>query len=70
MTANKLNVVLILRGSLIYIMFQSGIQSATRVCLHLTRCNLSNPIITKVYTNIYTSIFLYFPMESLFEGYD
>lgn len=51
-------------------MFQSGIQSATRVCLHLTRCNLSNPIITKVYTNIYTSIFLYFPMESLFEGYD
>lgn len=54
----------------IYYVSVSYIQSATRVCLHLIRCNLSNPIITKVYTRLYTSIYIYFSMENLFEGYD
>lgn len=54
----------------IYYVSVRYIQSATRVCLHLIRCNLSNPIITKVYTRLYTSIYIYFSMENLFEGYD
>lgn len=54
----------------IYYVSVRYIQSATRVCLYLIRCNLSNPIITKVYTRLYTSIYIYFSMENLFEGYD
>lgn len=54
----------------IYYVSVRYIQSTTRVCLHLIRCNLSNPIITKVYTRLYTSIYIYFSMENLFEGYD
>lgn len=63
-TGNKLNVVSILRTWFVNITFQSGIQSATRVCLHLIRSNLSK------YNNIMRCTSYISWMENLFEGHD